>query len=87
MLSTTSLLEQILILIWKERKIEIEKIQVTFTITRETTSRIISFLLKYGFVEIDEKDGYIMVSEPCRRFFDEDVGREKAVGSLMVAFL
>jgi predicted transcriptional regulator len=83
----TSLVEEVLVLIWKESKIEVEKIQQTLNLTRETTSRVIDFLSKFGFVEIDESDGYIMVSEPCRKFFDEDIGREKAVGRLMITCL
>lgn len=83
----TSLVEEVLILVWKEYKIDVGNIQHTLNLTRETTSRVIDFLLKFGFVEIDESDGNIMVSEPCRKFFDEDIGREKAVGRLMVAFL
>jgi DNA-binding MarR family transcriptional regulator len=83
----TNLIEQVLILIWKEPKIEIERIQRTFDLTRETTSRVTNFLLKFGFIEFDENNRYVRVSEPCKKFFDEDIGREKAAGNLAVVFL
>lgn len=89
MSSMTNLVEEILKLIWKECRIEVDKIQFTFNLTRETTSRIINFLLEFGFIEFYESNRYLGVSEPCRKFFDEDIGQShrKTNASPMIVFL
>lgn len=40
-----------------------------FSVTKETARLAVDFLVKFGFVELDETEGYIRLSEPCEKFF------------------
>ena len=66
------LAEEILYLISKKDKIEIGEIQDRFSLRRETVTRVIDFLVEFGFVQLDGSNRYITLSEACRRFFEEE---------------
>ena len=72
----SELAEEMLYLISKKGKIDLREIQDRFNLTRETASTVIDFLAEFGFVQLDEDKKYIMLSEPCKRFFEESIDQD-----------
>ncbi len=64
-------LEEILSLLWKDGKIEIEEIPNRLGITKETANTAVHFLMRFGFVELNQGKRYIRLSEACKKFFKE----------------
>jgi len=67
----SALAEEILSVLAKKGRIPITDVQHSFNVTKETARMAVDFLMKFGFVEVDESKGYIRLSEPCQRFFAE----------------
>ncbi len=65
------LADEILSLIARKDQIEIADIQDRFGITKQTANSVIDFLVKFGFIEIDDSKRYVRLSEPCKKFFAE----------------
>ena len=67
----SALAEEILSILAKKGRIAITDVQDSFSVTKETARMAVNFLMKFGFVELDESKAYILLSEPCQRFFAE----------------
>lgn len=67
----SALADEILAVLSKKGRIAIMDVPDRFNVTKETAKLAIEFLLKFGFVELDEVKGYMRLSEPCEKFFAE----------------
>ncbi len=67
----SALAEEILAVLSKKGRIAIIDVPDRFNVTKETAKLAVDFLLKFGFVEIDEGRGHMKLSEPCEKFFAE----------------
>ena len=73
----SELAEEMLYLISKKGKIEVREIQGRFNLTKESATTVIDFLAEFGFVQLDEGKRYVMLSEPCKRFFEESIDHDR----------
>lgn len=67
----SALAEEILAVLSKKGRMVIMDVPSRFNVTKETAKLAVEFLLKFGFVELDEEKGYMRLSEPCVKFFAE----------------
>jgi DNA-binding IclR family transcriptional regulator len=67
----SALAEEILAVLSKKRRMAIMDVPDRFNVTKETAKLAVDFLLKFGFVEMEDDDGQIKLSEPCAKFFAE----------------
>ncbi|MGH9923247.1 MAG: DeoR family transcriptional regulator [Nitrososphaerales archaeon] len=67
----SALAEEILSVLAKKGRIATTDIQDSFNVTKETARMALDFLMKFGFVELDKSKKYILLSEPCQKFFAE----------------
>ena len=63
------LLEGILMFIINKGEVEVREIQRRFDLTKETTDKNISFLVRFGFVEFDRKIMYVRPSPTSVELF------------------
>ncbi len=64
------LLEGILMSIINKGEVEISEIQRRFDLTKETTDKNISFLVRFGFAELDRNKRYVRPSPTSIEFFE-----------------
>jgi predicted ArsR family transcriptional regulator len=67
----SALAEEILAVLSKKGRMAIVDVPERFNVTKETARLAVDFLLKFGFVEIDDDEDQIKLSEPCEKFFAE----------------
>lgn len=65
------LADEVLSMIAKKGQIELSDIQDRFSVTKRTANSVVDFLVKYGFAEFDSSEQYIVLSQPCKKFFAE----------------
>lgn len=65
----SALAEEILSVLSRKGRIAITDVPNSFTVTKETARLALDFLVKFGFVELDENESYIRLSKPCEKFF------------------
>ena len=65
----SALAEEILSILSRKGRLAIVDVPNRFSVTKETARLAVDFLVKFGFVELDETEGYIRLSEPCEKFF------------------
>lgn len=65
----SALAEEILSVLSRKGRIAITDVPNSFTVTKETARLALDFLVKFGFVELDENERYIRLSKPCEKFF------------------
>jgi len=73
----SNLAEEILSFVSKKGKIEAREIQERFNLTKETATTVINFLVEFGFAELDESKRYVRLSEPCKKFLEEDTNQSQ----------
>lgn len=67
----SALAEEILVVLSKKGRMAIMDVPDRFNVTKETAKLAVEFLLKFGFVELDEVKEHMRLSEPCEKFFAE----------------
>ena len=55
----------------KKGSMAIMDIPNRLNVTKETARLAVDFLVKFGFVELDDSESYVKLSEPCEKFFAE----------------
>lgn len=64
------LADDVLSLIAEKGHVTINDVQDRLGISKQTARSAVDLLVKFGFAEIDD-EGYVRLSEPCKKFFAE----------------
>ena len=66
-----SVAEEVLSLMYKKEKVRIEEIQSTLNLSKTTSYNVTSFLVQFGFVEMDETNTHFQLSKVYKKFLKE----------------
>ena len=66
------LADEILCLAGKKDKLEIVEIQDKLKMPRETLNIVMDFLIRFGLAQLDTDKICVSLSEPCKKFFEEE---------------